>query len=354
MDIDFQQLYSKYEQELYELSRALRPLYHSVLNRGFRATFGDVEGEVLYLLLRELKPDVVFEISPDCGWSTNYILAALTANQTGQLHSFELATSLNGKPVEQAIHENLHSKWEQDRFTLHIGDAMETTEQVEGPINFLFLDSCHEEFFAKWYVEKLFPRVEGVALVQDIAFEDQLEFGGEAEYMWNWIDQTQTHAKLVGEIERELASTDLRSELPERRGLRSNSVVFKLPQTTKSQRPSLARGPLALIDAAERAIADQESESADRLLNRAIDQLLHQRTIVNRHRLLLRAGLLYREIGEHAEAERCLSRALGVVLQADPNQRRKGLKELSRWHRKQRHWQQMGLTWWLRMFSKAA
>ena len=38
--------------------------------RGDGAVFSDFEGEVLYCLLRELRPETFFEISPDCGYST--------------------------------------------------------------------------------------------------------------------------------------------------------------------------------------------------------------------------------------------------------------------------------------------
>jgi hypothetical protein len=49
---------------------------------------------------------------------------------------------------------------------------------------------------------------------------------------------------------------------------------------------------------------------------------------VNRHRLFLQAGKLYNEMGETGEAQRCFQRALGIVLQADAQQRIKGMGEL--------------------------
>ena len=354
MQTNFPVLYEKYQEELYHLARRMRSQYHAMLARGDRATFGDVEGEAMYLLLRELQPETVFEISPDCGWSTNYILAALTENNHGQLHSFELDPRKNGRPIDRVLKDNLHPDWDQSRLNLHIGDALETTEQIEGSIDFLFMDSCHEAFFAEWYIENLFPRVDGVAFVQDIAFEDELEPSGEADVVWDWIGQNHPQVTLIGDVESCPDVASLRRELPEHRGLRSNSVVFHLPIVDSAENPELSIGPKALLGHAEGAIEANDVELADRLLNRAVDLVLQRRSIVHRHRLLLRAGLLYRKLGEHEEASRCYNRALGLILQADKFQRQKGLKELSKWCLKHGQLRRLGTTWWLRVFDNAA
>lgn len=51
-------------------------------------------------------------------------------------------------------------------------------------------------------------------------------------------------------------------------------------------------------------------------------------TRVNRHRLFCEASQLYAHLGESGESQRCFQRALGVVVQADRQQRLKGLTEL--------------------------
>ncbi|MGE0758886.1 MAG: class I SAM-dependent methyltransferase [Pirellulaceae bacterium] len=348
---DLPTLYRKYADELYSLSRTLRCQYHDLLARGFRATFGDVEGEVLYMLLREARPGVVFEISPDCGWSTNYILAALSANQSGVLHSFELAQQLNGVAVEQAIRSNLHPAWDQHRLVLHIGDARETTARLSGPIDFLFLDSCHEAFFAEWYIDNLFPRVEGWAFVQDIAFEDALEPSGEARYFWEWAHTKSPALQLVGAAERTLRYDAVRRELSERRGLRCNSVYFPLPIRQRTAIPELVRGPQSMLQEAEAASRGGQPELADRLLNTAIREVMAEPGMAHRHRLLLQASALYRQLGELDESDRCCQRALGTVLESDKFQRRKGLRELTRAFRKQRKWRFALTAWSLRLLE---
>ena len=194
-------LYEKYHDELLILCEKLQPLYHQMQHAKFGTTFGDTEGELLYMLLREAKPEVVFEISPNAGWSTNYMLSALTKNQKGTLHSFELMEQINNKSIEQVIRGNQHRDWNQEQLVLHIGDALETTRQVTGNIDFVLIDSCHDDWFAKWYIETIFPHVQGIAFVQDIAFIDGLEDASEAEYFWQWAQEHQLPLNLVGHLD---------------------------------------------------------------------------------------------------------------------------------------------------------
>ncbi len=295
---------------------------------GYGATFGDIEGELVYMLIRETQPEVVFEISPHAGWSTNYILASLTANGKGTLHSFEILREIRGLPTEDVIRSNQWHQWDQKRLVIHIGDARQTVFDVKLPINFLLLDSCHEDWFAKWYVETVFPRVAGFVVVQDIAFRDQLEPSSEARYVWDWANRERIQLTLLGSIEASLDHTGLRSGYAERRALRSNSIMFEFPTLQRGGLPKLADSPEMWVEQAKRAIAERDYATGDRLLNETASCLLHNPARVNRHRLFFQAGELYKEMGEISEAQRCFQRALGVVLQSDPQQRIKGMGEL--------------------------
>ena len=55
-----------------------------------RGAFSDLEGTLLYCLIRKFKPNLFFEISPDTGMSTNYILQAFSKNGAGKVVGFEL------------------------------------------------------------------------------------------------------------------------------------------------------------------------------------------------------------------------------------------------------------------------
>jgi len=106
MEISWTDLFRKYDSELCQVAQFLRRQFHTMQRLGQGTTFGDVEGELVYMLIRETRPEVVFEISPHAGWSTNYLLGALTANDKGILHSFEILPAIKGVPTEQVIRGN--------------------------------------------------------------------------------------------------------------------------------------------------------------------------------------------------------------------------------------------------------
>ena len=52
--------------------------------------FCDLEIEMLYMLVREWRPASMFEMAPDHGYSTRWILRAMRRNHFGTLHSFDI------------------------------------------------------------------------------------------------------------------------------------------------------------------------------------------------------------------------------------------------------------------------
>lgn len=125
-------------------------LRQKMLARGYGAEFGDRESELLYIVIREVRPNTVVEISPRHGYSTNFILAALAANEHGTLHSFEIEESVCGVPIEDVIRGNQLASNPQERLVLHIGDAR--TGDVPAA-DVLFIDGAHEDHFAAWHFE---------------------------------------------------------------------------------------------------------------------------------------------------------------------------------------------------------
>lgn len=162
-------LYGRYYSELADLTKRMAPQRAKILAGGYAADFSNRESEVLYLLVRDLKPEVAVEISPCHGYSTNYILAALQANGRGVLHSYEIMTEVAGKPIERVIRDNLLPQLDQDALILRVGDA----SQAEVPAaDFAFIDSNHEAWFAAWYMDAVVPRVK-LCLTHDIVIRDQ-------------------------------------------------------------------------------------------------------------------------------------------------------------------------------------
>lgn len=336
--LPYLELYRKYREELSHLARLMRDQFHELERRGSGTAFSDVEGEVLYMLLRETKPEVVFEISPWHGWSTNYILAALTENDHGALHSFELIGQVNGDPIEQVIRRNQHPAWDQERLTVHVGDARATTREIPGSIDFLLLDSCHDDWFADWYIENLFPRVNGTVFLQDIAFVDRLEPSSEARRVWEWMAKRRVRPDLVGLLEPEVDASGIRAGFAERRYRQSNAIVFTLPEPAPGEPPRLRRSIDDLLSEANTAAQQENAARVITLLDQVVFELLRAPTRVNRHRQMTAAGFLYLRLGQQGEAHRCFRRAQSFVLGGDAAERAKGFVELLRTFGESRQW----------------
>lgn len=320
--MDILSLYEKYRDELKEKTRIWKQVYFAMSKKGFGTGFRDVEGEIMYMLIREARPGVVFEISPNSGWSTNYILAALTENKHGVVHSFELIPSMFGIPTEKAIRGNQWHGWDQSRLHVHIGDASKLAGTVPGSIDFLLLDSCHEDWFARWYISDVIPRVRGTVIIQDIAFVDRLERSTEASEVWKWLEENSIGTKLLGKWEQDLRATRLRAGFLERTPVRTNSIVLRHP-FEKGTMPVLQTGPDALLDRAKEALKAGDAAHAEASLCEAMSMLRFDRGRADLHGLWLQAAQICRKIGWKDEAHRCAKDAFGAVIES----------EQSRWKR---------------------
>jgi predicted O-methyltransferase YrrM len=157
-------LYRSYADELAELTRRMAGQRRAMLARGLSADFSDRESELLYMLVRELRPETVVEISPCHGYSTNYIVAALAANGGGHLHSYELPGTVAGRPIEAVIRDSLLEGLPQTLLSVHVGDVREADVPTA---ELLFIDSSHEDHFAAWLLQTQVPRA-GVVLQHDL------------------------------------------------------------------------------------------------------------------------------------------------------------------------------------------
>ncbi len=229
-------LWRKYVPELAPLSQQMAGKFFEMTTSGFGAAFGDSEGELLYMLVRECRPSLIYEISPNSGYSTNYLLAAVTRNGFGSVEGFEIEPRFLSQPTEEVILRNLVPLCDPSRYHLNIGDARFATLErlrTETP-DFLFLDSCHEDFFAEFYVKQLLPRVP-LAFVQDIVnFDPRPAPLTEAYYLLAYLQETSTRFLSLGLYDDGLNASGVRNELCPRRPIRSNSVVFSLHGSPKS------------------------------------------------------------------------------------------------------------------------
>ena len=162
------ELYHRYYDDLVRVTDVQFNVLGRIKSSGFNADFGDFEGELLYLLLRDACPDVVVEISPNHGYSTGYILSALHDNHKGKLFSYEIIPNVNGIPIGEVIRSNLPEQIDMTRFELTVGDA----RNAEIPeADFVFLDSSHETGFAAWYCQEIISSA-NLCFVHDIVAAD--------------------------------------------------------------------------------------------------------------------------------------------------------------------------------------
>ena len=108
----------------------------------------DLESEITYLLIRELKPKNIVEISPCGGWSSTWILNAIKDNGFGKLYSYDIVDD-STKVIPKELSK--------DKWVFIKGDVKKNLHKLPKEIDYVFMDAEHTDEFAKWYTEKLFP-----------------------------------------------------------------------------------------------------------------------------------------------------------------------------------------------------
>jgi predicted O-methyltransferase YrrM len=153
------------------------------LNTGEKAetmppSFNDLEAEITYLLIREFKPENIFEISPGSGWSSSWILSALKDNKYGFLTSFDMVD--DSKRI--LLPELTDNRWK-----LVVGDIKQKEKDFSSNIDYLFLDSAHSADMAEWYIRHIFPFVRSGAPVSIHDIYVRKEVYGEIPVVQKWF-----------------------------------------------------------------------------------------------------------------------------------------------------------------------
>ena len=221
-------IYQKYSNELLSLTKKIRNRYE-IINKKYRATFSDFEGEILYCLIRDRKPETFYEISPDCGYSSIYITSAFKKNNFGKIFSFEIEPYKFSQKTENLIKDNLYG-FDYHNHEIIIGDVIKTHKAHKNP-DIVLIDSCHEKWFAKWYLKELFPRVSDLIFLQDIVFCDRMEYSGEAEETLKYL-KNKNYLSL-GLLEKEKNFRQINNNFPKRRSFQSNSIIYSHKRVEK-------------------------------------------------------------------------------------------------------------------------
>ena len=105
-------------------------------------------GQMLYCLIRYLKPRRILEISTASGYATMFMALALKQNKWGKVDTFEL----NAKAAKAAV--KLFKQYDVDAFVeSYVGDARRISVATPSDYNVYFLDSLHTEDFARWFMD---------------------------------------------------------------------------------------------------------------------------------------------------------------------------------------------------------
>lgn len=94
-----------------------------------------VEAQLIYAIVRAIKPAKVLEIGVNYACSTTHILAALNRNKHGYLHSVDIENPKDTTLIPSHL---------QDRWTFHLGEGCEWITQNTQDFDLVLEDAGHD------------------------------------------------------------------------------------------------------------------------------------------------------------------------------------------------------------------
>jgi predicted O-methyltransferase YrrM len=157
-------LYTEYAADLIKVRADAKRFMGVLASHNVSGMLNDYEAELTYLRLRRQMPKNVLEFSPNCGWSSFWILSALRDNGYGDLHSFDLIDcsmrTLQNEPL-------LRERWS---FTQ--GNIFEALPLHQPRYyDYIFIDSAHDYEFTTKYIQAILqPHFEHSNLMRPLHF----------------------------------------------------------------------------------------------------------------------------------------------------------------------------------------
>lgn len=115
-----------------------------------RMVSGHLQGRILVMLTKMINPKRILEIGTFTGYSA--ICFAQGSSENCEIHTLE-----KNDENEELIQTWFDKSEYTERLHLHIGDALETIETIQGPFDMVFIDADKRQY--KDYYEKIFPKV---------------------------------------------------------------------------------------------------------------------------------------------------------------------------------------------------
>lgn len=133
-----------------------------------RMCSGHLQGRLLKMLVRMARPELVLEIGTFTGYSALCLAEGLLSD-TARVHTFEIDDEL-----EDFIRAHLDPLPLARRIHLHIGDALELLDTVEGTFDMAFIDADKRDYIA--YYEKVLPRLRpgGIILADNTLWDGKV------------------------------------------------------------------------------------------------------------------------------------------------------------------------------------
>ena len=116
--------------------------------------------QVLYCLVRELRPLKIVEFSTSSGYSTTFSAMALRANGEGVIHSVDIDAAAQRSAGNWLRGQGLAAQVE-----LHLGDCRDVVPRLLDGTDLLFIDSLHSFDLAEWYLTSVVPALPAETLV---------------------------------------------------------------------------------------------------------------------------------------------------------------------------------------------
>lgn len=117
---------------------------------------GSVQGALLTMLVKLVKPRRVLEIGCFTGYST--VCMAYGLPEGGYIDSLEI-----NEELEYLILEGFEKAGVKDRITMHFGDAKKTLGTLQGPYDLVFMDADKRDYCA--YYEQMKPLLHSGSLI---------------------------------------------------------------------------------------------------------------------------------------------------------------------------------------------